>query len=309
MPYHTMTILADGSERVHYNDPSYPVYASPGRLKNQPDMKVIHHWHEDLEFVHVLKGHMMYSVNGEHIRLEEGEAIYVSPRQVHRNYSEDKTDAFYHAVLLHPSIFRNSFGTVENEIIRLLQGEGRNYVKLSPEVPWQKIVIDEQEHIYRMITKKADHKMIGITGAAFNILYQLLLNLPEQPAAVHPDRRIPTLRNMVSFIQKHYPEKIKIEDICRAGGVGTSTCYELFKKGVGATPQNYLMLYRLEKAGELLRNPGLSITDIAYAAGFSGASYFAECFKKGFGISPSEFRTRVFTSDPITEADAVLGKI
>ena len=51
MAKHTMTVLADGSEQVFYNDPTYPVYASQGKLSRIPRMKVIHHWHDDMEFI------------------------------------------------------------------------------------------------------------------------------------------------------------------------------------------------------------------------------------------------------------------
>ena len=116
MAKHTMTVLADGSERVAYNDPAYPVYAGFGRLGRLPGMKVIHHWHEDMEFIYCRTGHMVYSVNGEHVRLREGDGIYVSPRQVHRNYSEDGTDASYLTVLIHPSLLRTRFQEMEQII-------------------------------------------------------------------------------------------------------------------------------------------------------------------------------------------------
>ncbi len=293
MAKHTMTVLADGSERVAYNDPAYPVYAGFGRLGRLPGMKVIHHWHEDMEFIYCRTGHMVYSVNGEHVRLREGDGIYVSPRQVHRNYSEDGTDASYLTVLIHPSLLRTRFQEMEQIISDMLRGDGCPYLLLRPEVEWQKQMIDEIRRIHVLIRRPEESRMIGVMGCAFEMTFLLHENMPQETESARPDRRIPTLRDMVNFIQKHYAEKVSIADICKAGKVGSSTCYDLFKKHLDTTPLGYLTLYRLEKSLELLASPGLSITEVAYATGFSGASYYAESFRKQYQLSPTEYRTRI----------------
>ena len=46
----------------------------------------------------------------------------------------------------------------------------------------------------------------------------------------------------------------------------------------------------MEKACALLRESALPITEIAQMAGFSVSSYFAETFKRLYGVSPREFR-------------------
>ena len=294
MAEHTMTVLSDGSEQVFYNDPAYPVYASAGKLSRVPGMKVIHHWHDDLEFIYVKKGHMMYSVNGEHVRIEEGEGIYVAPRQVHRNYSEDGTDCIYEAVLLHPSLLRSRFQAVENAVMDILRGEGLpSYILLQPETDWQKQILDLVHEAYPIILEKDELRIMRVTSIAYELLYLLVRHMPKLTEIQQPDRRIPTLREMVNYIQTHYAEKVTIAHICRAGKVGSSTCYDLFKKHLDTTPQNYLMAYRLEKSLELLNNPGLSVTDIAYATGFTGASYFTECFRKHYQMTPSVYRSRL----------------
>ena len=293
MAKHTMTVLADGSEQVFYNDPTYPVYASQGKLSRIPRMKVIHHWHDDMEFICVQKGHMMYSANGEHVRLEEGEGIYVSPRQVHRNYSEDGTDCIYTAVLINPSVFRSRFQVVETAVQDLFRGDNCDYVHLKPDVAWQKELMELIIKAKPLIFRKDDNRFLQIMSVAYDMLYLLTENTPKAAEGHRPDRRIPTLRDMVNYIQTHYAEKVTIADISHAGKVGSSTCYDLFKRHLDTTPQNYLMAYRLEKSLELLNNPGLSITDIAFATGFGGASYFTECFRKHYHLTPSAYRTKM----------------
>lgn len=62
-----------------------------------------------------------------------------------------------------------------------------------------------------------------------------------------------------------------------------------FKQEMGLTPHKYLMQYRLSLAKRLLSgNP--SIAEAAQAAGFYDQSHLDRCFKKGVGLSPSEYR-------------------
>lgn len=71
-------LLKDNSEIVPYNFPSFPVYARKHWLSHYPNMTAVSHWHADLEFIVILKGKMLYSVNGKDYLLEEGHNIFVN---------------------------------------------------------------------------------------------------------------------------------------------------------------------------------------------------------------------------------------
>lgn len=50
---------------------------------------------------------------------------------------------------------------------------------------------------------------------------------------------------------------------------------------------------RLRRAQTLLRQTRLSITEVAYRAGFRSPAYFTQCFREDFGMTPSQFRRRL----------------
>ena len=83
----------------------------------------------------------------------------------------------------------------------------------------------------------------------------------------------------------------QIPILCREVGMGRTTLFAKLKGITGQTPNEYLVTYRLKRAAHLLRtNQALNISEIAYATGFGTPKYFAKCFNKQFGKSPSEFR-------------------
>lgn len=66
----------------------------------------------------------------------------------------------------------------------------------------------------------------------------------------------------------------------------------VFKKTTGATLHTHIAKRRIEIARELLLSSEKSIAEIGMLCGFSGASYFSECFKAHVGVTPREYRQR-----------------
>jgi len=77
-----------------------------------------------------------------------------------------------------------------------------------------------------------------------------------------------------------------------AKAVNMSTFYfcKMFKKITGINFTDYLSRVRIEKAKNLLLNPNLRISEIAYEVGFQSLTHFNRVFKKITGQSPTQYR-------------------
>ncbi|MCB9035478.1 MAG: helix-turn-helix transcriptional regulator [Lewinellaceae bacterium] len=58
----------------------------------------------------------------------------------------------------------------------------------------------------------------------------------------------------------------------------------------GLSANRFIRFIRLSKARILLKDPGLSIAEVAYDTGFTDPVYFSRVFKKEFGMTPTSFR-------------------
>lgn len=91
---------------------------------------------------------------------------------------------------------------------------------------------------------------------------------------------------------------LSIDDFCKAMGMSRTVLYVRVKKVFGSSPNNFIQEIRIKKALALMKDPGVSISEVAYKCGFSDPKYFSRCFKKTMGCSPTEYMKRGETAEP-----------
>jgi len=94
-----------------------------------------------------------------------------------------------------------------------------------------------------------------------------------------------------AFIDRHFREPVRMEDLCRATGVGVRTLQRGFKQCFGVTVTTYLKAVRLDAAYRDLIAAHPSRDNVARIALRNGCSHlgrFSSEFRERFGQLPSE---------------------
>ena len=94
----------------------------------------------------------------------------------------------------------------------------------------------------------------------------------------------------VRYINNHFSEKIRIQDLAKRIGISRSYLVKLVKQVTGMSPQEYLIEIRMQRASDLLGRSNDPIQNIASECGYDDALAFSKVFKSKFGINPSEYR-------------------
>ncbi len=94
------------------------------------------------------------------------------------------------------------------------------------------------------------------------------------------------------YIEVIYMHGISVAEISQLLCLERSYFSALFKKITGISVQRYLMEYRFNRAAELLCEHDYSVTQAAYAVGYSDAANFSRMFKRFFGVSATEYKNQ-----------------
>lgn len=96
--------------------------------------------------------------------------------------------------------------------------------------------------------------------------------------------------NAKRFIQNRFQDKISLDEAAQAVNASTRHFCKVFKDATGITFTDYLARVRVEKAKNMLQNPHLRVSEIAFETGFDSISQFNRSFKRITGLAPTQFR-------------------
>lgn len=95
--------------------------------------------------------------------------------------------------------------------------------------------------------------------------------------------------NFQRFLEEEPFQKFSLEQAARRFGLDKFKFLRLFKDETGLTPNNYIILKRIEKSKQLLQTSA-DLLDIALETGFYDATHLCKYFKKITGITPLAYR-------------------
>lgn len=96
--------------------------------------------------------------------------------------------------------------------------------------------------------------------------------------------------NLTDYMENNYENSdLNIENMSMSLGLSRVQLYRKTKASFGMSPTDLLRKFRLRKAAMLLKNGGLTVSEVAYSCGFSSPAYFTRCFRELFGVPPTSY--------------------
>lgn len=106
-----------------------------------------------------------------------------------------------------------------------------------------------------------------------------------------------SVRRAIAYMNGKSGSVISRWQVAEAAGVNEDYLTRIFHREIGVSPWEYLSLYRVHAAKELLISTALPVRDIAAETGFQDPAYFSRVFRKAAGMSPGDFR-KLHVQDP-----------
>jgi AraC family L-rhamnose operon regulatory protein RhaS len=264
------------------------------------------HKNPGLEIVLISKGELRWEIEGREFVIGANTLFYTLPWQAHGGVEEmqPSSEIAYLCVNLqghHPRPcrqfgFGRALGFSPSEERWISAALTRRRAQAVPAGPQAQPLFD-----YFLACAGSSSRLGPIR--ARECLKLVILELADRASvarhtsspAAGADQRV---RDFARALARRHAEPWTLESMSAACGLGRSQFAGLLKKISGDTPVTFLNRLRVQRARELLRGSGRSITEIGLEVGFNSSQYFATVFKEFTGAEPRAFRSSWQAANP-----------
>lgn len=150
------------------------------------------------------------------------------------------------------------------------------------------------EHVFRELYESAAYMDPGFLRLKALELLMLLSRVPREDTAdaYCSAKQAKLIRHLRDHLLTDREGYVSLAQLAAEHEISVSHLQKLFKQVYGVPVYHYIKEYRLEQAAVELVRGAKPVTQIAQSAGYDNASKFSECFKKRYGITPSQYRLR-----------------
>jgi len=147
---------------------------------------------------------------------------------------------------------------------------------------------------------KAENLLSNRKRMKEHLLKQVESSIPEKvfqdihPSELHienPDEKF--IKKALDITEMHISEvEYGVTMLAREIGMESSTLYKKMMALIDMSPGEFIRDIRMKRAAQLIRQEQVSIAEVSYMIGYDNPKYFSKIFKKHFGSSPSDYRTK-----------------
>lgn len=124
----------------------------------------------------------------------------------------------------------------------------------------------------------------------YRLLGEILDLSPLDEEAVQRLAALPRLRPVLEYLDQHFTESIRVEELASVAGLSQGQFHRCFKSLTGTSPFEYAKRLRLKLAAGLLRTTDLTVAEIGEQVGWPDPFHFSKMFKSVYAQSPTGYR-------------------
>ncbi len=239
-----------------------------------------------MEICLLVRGQQTYSVGGERFHLQGGDIFVTFPDETHgTGGAPEEKGLLYWMTLLDPAQTKGSLiGLRAGESNALWAALTQNSRRHFPGTA------DLKKHLDAILgtLHSPDAALSRVTRSNHLIGFLLALVAARNAASDIPVARFEKVR---AYIAAHLadPEAMAVDTLAQVAGLSTSRFKTRFREELGVPPAEYVLRARIGEARRRLARPDATVTDVAFALGFSSSQYFASSFKRLTNATPSSF--------------------
>lgn len=225
----------------------------------------------------VLKGKGVYIVDNKRYNIKEGQGFIIEPNVV-TFYQADANEPWSYCWIA-------------------FDGEGVDKYLQELGLVQQKPIFrtERARELFELIEEmlKSQKNNLANELKLQGLFYQFFSIIVEENSVenIEKDEELnPYVNKALDYIKRNYWDDINVNKIIKYVGLNRSYFSNLFRTSMGITLQEYLSVFRLSRANELLDMTDESIEEIASNCGYNDPLVFSKAYKRKYGITPTQHR-------------------
>lgn len=241
-----------------------------GEMTHYP---VAAHVHSLAELLILTRGSAALTVDERTYRLRPGDAIMIFPLVPH-SYDSLSEDVGGLAAIFSPGVIPEYTGTFHG-----LQ-------PLNPLLPAGKTSLDLRLAVDRLSRMSMDENLPMCIAYLHVLLAGVLHSLTYSPVYDYVEHDLG--HRIVQYISDHAFEEITLKSVSHALGISVSSLSHFFSERLHTNFRRFINAIRIEKARLLMRDPGMTLTEICGICGYANMRTFRRAFQAEMGCLPSD---------------------
>lgn len=256
------------------------------------------HQNGGFEVHYIAKGHLHWEIEGRPFLVAPHSAFFTFPWEKHGSCVDFEPGHFFHFVVYRLKDAQNrrpekvrlidAFGLSESEqsqMFRRLAAVRERCFSAGPGFGWAMTQLTQE------LAQPGIMSRTRVMALSRAVLCELVRSVHQ--AETQPPKNSLSQRRILQFVDElrtRCAEPWTLGSMAAACRLGRTQFEKLTRELTGDAPSFLLNRFRVNQSQAFLKGDDMSITDVAFEAGFGSSQYFARVFKSLVGTTPSEYR-------------------
>ncbi|MBP3239204.1 MAG: helix-turn-helix transcriptional regulator [Oribacterium sp.] len=258
----------------------------------QYDMK-IKHFHPEYEIFYILDGQRDFFFDNRIYHARKGDLILIDSNLIHMTQSTGVDDLGHNRIILYITPDRMKSMEAKFPSLSLTRFFRMNYGVYHLTSEQQERFMDFYYNFKKEYQEKKSNYLLSMELCTIELLIHMTRDLHRSDVTADEKCENKNFRHayeIADFLSEHFSDDIDLDFLARKFYLSKYYLCRTFREVTGYNIREYINIYRIRSAKQLLEESDESIDTVAGKVGYHSVTHFEKIFKSYMNVSPLRYR-------------------